>query len=282
MSAATSPPAVSPPTTAPPAAAPGTARPLVASSARMFLEHVRAQFRVFTRNTALSVVSIVLPVMLYAFIALSNASQQYAPGVLFGAYFLASMAAYAVSAVMIFNFGVTVAVERGQRVDYLLRASPLPPTIYLAARVVTALVFAVVALAVLFGFAWLVVGVNLPIATWLELGLKLLVGSVPFIALGFAIAYVAGPNAAVAIANITYLGLAFASGIFIPYDQLPKFVQSLAPYLPTYHYAQLAWGAVGLPVEPEATSLAWLAGFAIAFMAIAAWAYRREEGRSFR
>jgi ABC-2 type transport system permease protein len=121
----------------------------------------------------------------------------------------------------------------------------------------------------------------MPTSQWLTLGGALLAGALPFIALGFAISYLAGPNAAVAIANITYLVLGFASGIFIPFDALPGFVQSVAPYLPTYHYAQLAWGAVGMPVEPALDSFAWLAAYGLGLLAVAAWAWRREEGRVF-
>jgi len=260
---------------------PTLSAPFTAPVARMLAEHVRAQFLSFLRNVALSVVSIVMPALLFAFIAMADSTREYAPGVTFAEYFLASMAAYAVSSVMIFNFGVSVAVERGEKVDVLIRAGPLPPTIYLAARVLTALAFALVALGVLFVFAFLAVGVDMPLSTWLLLGGELLVGSVPFIALGFAIAYLAGPNAAVAIANVTYLMLAFASGLFIPFNSLPPFVQSIAPLLPVYHYAQLAWTAVGIAGEPPLVSFAWLTGYAVVFLAIAAWAYRREMGRSF-
>jgi ABC-2 type transport system permease protein len=182
---------------------------------------------------------------------------------------------------MIFNFGVTVAIDRGQRVDRLVRVGPVPPLVYLAARAVTALIFAVLALAALYAYAWLVAGVRMELSTWLALGAGLLVGGLPFIALGFAIAYLTGPNAAVAVANITYLTLAFASGLFIPYEQLPEFVRAVSIYLPTYHYAQLAWGTVGVPVEPVLTSFAWLAGYAVVLFGVAAWAYRREEGRTF-
>jgi ABC-2 type transport system permease protein len=249
--------------------------------ARMFVEHVRAQFLAFLRNVALSVVTLVMPIVLFAFIATAGAGRAYGGGSTFGAYFLASMAAYAVSAVMIFNFGVTVAVDRGQRVDRLIRVAPVPPVIYLAARVTTALIFALVALAALFAYAALVAGVTLEPSAWFLLAGALLSGAFPFIALGFAIAYLVGPNAAVAVANITYLVLAFASGIFMPFDSLPALIQSVAVYLPTYHYAQLAWGMVGITVESPFISFAWLAAYGIALFAIAAWAYRREEIRTY-
>jgi ABC-2 type transport system permease protein len=67
----------------------------------------------------------------------------------------------------------------------------------------------------------------------------------------------------------------------MPLDRLPGFVQQIAPYLPTYHYAQLAWSAVGVPSEPLLTSLAWLAGYTALFMALTIRAYRREQTLKF-
>jgi ABC-2 type transport system permease protein len=116
---------------------------------------------------------------------------------------------------------------------------------------------------------------------WANVTARLLVGSLPFVALGFAIGYGSGPNAAPALANIIYLPLSFASGLFMPVSQLPGFVQRIAPYLPSYHYGQLAWSAVGAPTEPIGVSLAWLAGYTALFLAIAFRAYRREETRKF-
>jgi ABC-2 type transport system permease protein len=104
---------------------------------------------------------------------------------------------------------------------------------------------------------------------------------VPLIGLGFAIGYVAGPNAAPAVVNLVYLPLAFASGLFLPPEQLPVFVQRVAPYLPTYHYAQLAWNSIGAGREPVGTSVVWLAGYAVLFLGAAVRAYRREAERKF-
>jgi ABC-2 type transport system permease protein len=116
---------------------------------------------------------------------------------------------------------------------------------------------------------------------WLDMIARLLVGSVPFIALGFAIGYTCGPNVAPAAANLIYLPLSFASGLFLPLSQLPGFVRVVAPYLPAYHYGQLAWSAVGAATERMPVALAWLAGYTVVFLAIAFRAYRREESRKF-
>jgi len=109
-----------------------------------------------------------------------------------------------------------------------------------------------------------------------------LLGSIPFIALGFAIGYLSGPNSAVAVINLIYLPTAFASGLFFPKQLLPKFIQSIAPYLPLHFYGQLGWDAIGAPTDESVTTdWLYLIGYGVAFFLIALWAYRREEGKKF-
>lgn len=239
-----------------------------------------AQARLFLRTPAVSVISFAMPVMLFLFFGLPARGLPYLPGVDLGTFMLASFAAYAVSSVMVFNYGITIALDRGQKVDVLMRASPLPGGVYLLARTITALGLGLVGLVVLFGVAVLT-GVQLPVATWIAMGLRLMLGSIPFIGLGFALAYLCSPSAAPAVANLLFIVLAFGSGMLIRIDQMPDFLGAIAPYLPTYHYAQLSWGALGAASEDPITSVAWLAGFAILFFGVAAWAYRREAARKF-
>ncbi len=122
---------------------------------------------------------------------------------------------------------------------------------------------------VLIVYGVVVGGVRQDLTVWLQVIVRLLAGSLPFVALGFAIGYTAGPHSAPALANLIYLPLSFASGLFMPVSQLPGFVQRVAPYLPSYHYGQLAWSAVGARAEPLVVSLAWLAGYTVLFLAIA-------------
>jgi ABC-2 type transport system permease protein len=260
------------------AAGPAAAR--LAPLAPMLVRQSAAQARMFIRTPAVSVISFAMPLMLFVFFAVPVIGTPYLPGTDLGTFMLASFAAYAVSSVMVFNYGVTIALDRGQRVDVLMRASPLPGSIYLVARTITALVLGLVGLVLLFAVA-IVAGVHLPATTWLELALRLMLGSLPFIALGFALAYLCSPSAAPAVANLLFIVLAFGSGMLIRVDQMPDFLRSISPYLPTYHYAQLAWGAIGASTEDLVVALVWLFGFAAIFFAIAAWAYRRESARKF-
>jgi ABC-2 type transport system permease protein len=163
-----------------------------------------------------------------------------------------------------------------------MRATPLPPLVYLLSRCITAIAFAALTLAVLFPFAYIAGGVRLEAEQWFTLAYRVLLGSIPFIALGFAIGYLSGPNSAVAVINLIYLPTAFASGLFFPKQLLPQIIQNVSPYLPLYRFGQLGWDAVGAPTsESVTTDWLYLIGYGIVFFAIAIWAYRREESRKF-
>lgn len=247
---------------------------------RMLAEVIRTQVLVLLRSPIYSLFSLALPVIFWLFFALPYAHTRVG-GVSGGAFLLASFGAYAVANVMLFTFGITIAMERGRKQDLLLRATPLPPWVYLLARLVAATVFALAALLVLSVVAVVTGGVSLSAAQWVTLVWRLLVGSLPLLALGLAIGYLVSPNAAPAVVNLIGLPMYFASGIFVPVSALPRFIQDIAPYLPTYRYGQLAWGAVGAPADPASTDLLWLAGYTVLFLAITLRAYRLEESRKF-
>jgi ABC-2 type transport system permease protein len=220
--------------------------------------------------------------MFYAFIGIGQSKQVISPGVTFGEYFLASMAVYSVANVMIFSFGISVATERGMKMDLLMRATPMPPWVYLLSKSITAIVFAAMTLLVLFPFAYLAGGVRLELSEWFTLAYRVLLGAIPFIALGFAIGYLSGPNSAVAVINLIYLPTAFASGLFFPKQLLPSFIQSIAPYLPLHFFGQLGWDAIGAPTDESVTAdWLYLIAYGVLFFVIAIWAYRREESRKF-
>jgi ABC-2 type transport system permease protein len=251
----------------------------------MLAKQSYAEFIKLFRVPAFSTTSIVLPAMFYAFIGLGQAKQSLGHGssVTFGEYFLASMALYGVANVMVLGFGISLANERGQKQDLLMQATPLPAIVFFVAKTLSALVIAFMSLVVLSLLAAGTGGAHLQASQWVTLFGRAMLCSVPFVGLGFALGYLAGPNSAPAVTNLIYLPTAFASGLFFPLQLLPKFLQTIAPYLPLYRGAQLVWDSVGAPTEGGSLSTDWLymGGYTIAFFALALWAYRRDQGRKF-
>ena len=253
----------------------------VAPAPRMLFMQSRSLLLSYARVPAFSVTSLVLPVMFWLFFGLPYAHQTIKGGVSAGAYILCSFAAYAVSSMMVFNFGIGVATQRGQKTDLLQRATPLPAWISITATIVNALLFALVSVLLLILFAGLTGGVWLTAGTYLSLIGRVLLGSLPMIGLGMAIGYSAGPNAAPAITNLIYLPMAFASGLFVPAENLPDIVQKVTVYLPLYHYGQLAWDTVGGAGEPMWKAVAALVVWAVILFALAIRAYRLDQTRKF-
>lgn len=251
----------------------------------MLARQTYAEFIKLFRVPAFSTTSIVLPTMFYAFIGLGQAKQVIGRGstVTFGEYFLASMALYGVANVMVLGFGISLANERGQKQDLLMQSTPLRAPVYFVAKTLSALAIALLALIVLSLFASLTGGAHLTGSQWVTLFVRSMVCAIPFVGLGFALGYIAGPNSAPAVTNLVYLPTAFASGLFFPLALLPVFLQHIAPYLPLYRGANLVWDSVGAPISSGSLSEDWLymGVYAVAFFALALWAYRRDQSRKF-
>jgi ABC-2 type transport system permease protein len=246
----------------------------------MLRQQVRAELLKLLRSPIFSIFSLALPVIFYGFFGVANARYTI-NGIHGGTFMMASFGAYAVANVMLFTFGITLAVERGRQMDVLMRATPLRPGVFLLSRIVAATAFALAALLILAVFASLTGGVRLGAGQWIGLILRLLLGSLPFLLLGFAIGYFVSPNSAAAVVNLVGLPMFFASGIFAPLQVLPDIVQKVGPYLPAYLYGQLAWNAVGARSDPLWRDVAGLAMYAVAFLVMALLAFNRQQTRRF-
>lgn len=253
---------------------------------RAFLRQVQVEFASTLRAADFVGGALAIPVILYAMFGLPVADQVLPGGSAVGAMMAVSFSAYGIVSLSIFTFGDDLAKERGRGWTRTLRATPLPEGVHLAGKTVMALGHSLLIVVAIALVATLAGGVDLPASAWFRVTATLLAGVLTFSTIGFALAYLVRPKAASMIANLVFLPLSFCSGFFFPLEQLPDFLQRIAPYLPTYHYGQLAWQQVAgdLDVEafvgfaPQGTGvhLAWMLGCFLAFGLVAAAAARRE------
>ena len=264
--------------------APGAAAPpryTPRSLLRVYRTEAWQEFLKLIRLPIFAATTIALPLMFYVIFGITFAGEQ-AGGVGMTTYMLATYGAFGVIGVALFGFGVSVAVERGQGWMRLKRVAPMPPLAYFVAKVVMSLAVATIIVLAMFTLGALVGGVRLDPQQWVAVGLALVAGALPFSAMGLAFGYLVGPNSAPAVLNLAWLPMAFASGLWIPISQLPDVVQSVAVALPPYHFVQLALGTIGAseggsPVVHAAAVL----GFTLLFLVVAAWGFRRDEGRTY-
>ncbi|HEU5000448.1 MAG TPA: ABC transporter permease [Lapillicoccus sp.] len=248
---------------------------------RVYRTEARQEFLKLVRIPIFAASTIVLPLMFYVIFGIAFAGEL-AGGVGMTTYLLATYGAFGVIGAALFGFGVSVAVERGQGWMRLKRVAPMPPLAYFVAKVLMSLAIATLIVLALFALGALLGGVRLGLPQWAALGLALVAGALPFSAMGLAFGYLVGPNSAPAVLNVAWLPMAFASGLWIPIAELPPLVQSVAPFLPPYHFVQLALGTIGAseggsPITHAGAVLA----FTVVFLLVAAWGYRRDEGRTY-
>jgi ABC-2 type transport system permease protein len=251
------------------------------SLVRIHWMEAKAEFLKMVRLPAFVAPVLSFPILFYIFFGLAFGTANRAGSVSVAAYLVATYGTFGVVAASLFGVGVGVATERGQGWLQVKRATAMPLSAWFGAKLILAFLFssiiigALCALAVTFGH------VHLPLAVWLELYAVLACGSLPFCALGLAIGYFAGPNSAPAIVNLIYIPMSFASGLWLPFNFLPSFVQKIGAFLPSYHLAQLALGVIGAGGGSALRHLVALASFTVLFLLLAAAAYRRDEGKVY-
>jgi ABC-2 type transport system permease protein len=241
---------------------------------RLTLLHARAQTLELLRLPAYVVPTLAFPAMFHVFFAVPKSDDGRA------SVTMAFFAGFAILGVALFQFGVGIAAERASPWERYLRTLPIRASARFGARFVSALAFGGAAATVVLVTAQLLTPAALGSADWLALGLTLALGAIPFALLGIAIGYLATPKAALPIANVVYLSLSYAGGLWTTPAELPDTVDAVSRALPTRALADALLAAV--TPEPWTWSpWAILIGYSFAFGAAALWGYRRDEGQRY-
>ena len=220
--------------------------PVPFSSTRAYLLEARYEFLRLLRTPSFSVPCLLFPPVFYLLFGVLLGGKG---GPAAATYLLAGYSVFGVMGVALFGFGVTVALDREQGLLTLKRAQPMPPGAYLVAKMAMAMLFGAIILLLLAALAIGVAGVRLSALQWLALVASCLVGVLPFSALGLWLGTRVSGRGAPAVINLIYLPMAFLSGLWVPLDMLPSFLQSVAPAWPAYHLAQIAQAIVGVDVD---------------------------------
>ena len=192
-------------------------------------------------------------------------------------YLLATYGVFGAMGAGLFGFGVTVAMEREQGLLTYKRALPMPPGAYLAAKMVTAVLFASAIFALLAFLAAMLGGVSLPAGQWWLLAVVCALGVLPFCAIGLFIGTLVGGQGAPAVVNMLFLPMAFLSGLWLPLKLLPSWIAGMAPVWPAYHLAQLALAAIG---QPATGRIGWHVAVLATWTVVFFWLARRRLARA--
>lgn len=242
---------------------------------RVYLLEARFQFLEVLREPAFAIPTLAFPLLFYLFF-----------GVILGAggatldtptYLLATYGVFGVLGPALFGFGIGLANERDTGVLLLKQTTPMPFGAYLFAKVASAVIFGAVVVLSLFLMAGYMAGVELHLWQWFALAGVLLIGVIPFCALGLAIGAWTKGRAAVAIVNLVFLPMSLLSGLWLPIYMFPDIMQDFALVFPAYHQAQLALKVIGMDAGQQILlHVAVLAAGTLALVALAALGFRRE------
>jgi ABC-2 type transport system permease protein len=247
------------------------------ASLKTYVLETKYEFFKLLRTPHYSVPVLAFPVMFYLLFGLSFSGRSKG-GVGAAEYLLASYSIFGVVTAALFAFGAGVATERALGWLVLKRATPMPVTAYLAAKVASAMLFGTVILIMMAFCAVVLGGVHLPLSVWLKLLLVVTLGSIPFCMAGLLVAFIVPPTGAPGIMNLINLPLAFAGGLWMPVEMLPKMFQAIAPVIPQYHLGQLALSAVGAaPASGTLWHVFALIVTSLAFGAASWVAWRRSD-----
>lgn len=249
---------------------------------RIYVLEAKYELLKMIRLPMYAIPTVVFPLMFYLLFGVALGGRMVG-SVSMAAYLLATYCVFGMMGAALFGFGVGIAVERGQGWLLFKRATPMPTPAYFAGKLAMVLLFGTIITGSLFILGATFGKVSLSAGQWAALGGIVIAGALPLGAFGLALGSWAGPNSAPALVNAVYLPLAFASGLWVPIQALPSFFQDLAPWLPTYHFAQLALSVLHADEGRFSwmTSVGVLVVFTAASLLLARAGYRRDEGKTF-
>ncbi len=186
-------------------------------------------------------------------------------------YFTAGIVAYSVSLSTFTTLAVSVTTQRERGQLKRLRGTPMPAWTFIAAQILRATAQALLMTLLLVGIGALAYGVEFPGVSFLGFLVYAALGTGVLCTLGIALTpFTPTVDAASTIAPFSVVMLAFVSGVWIPIDQLPHWLEQVGRVFPLFHLA------VGLQttLSPEASGAGLEGGnvaVLLAWAAIGAW-----------
>jgi ABC-2 type transport system permease protein len=225
------------------------------------------------RNVRFLVMLLAFPVLLYLIYAKQHGTSQ---GLTVATLLLVSLAVYSGMGSAMFASGPQLARERQNGWMRQLRISPISTRSWFAAKLAQSILLIIPGLVALLALALTYGHVHLAAGRLGVLAVVLVLGAIPFCALGLVIGLSFDGATAQVAQMITLLVLAFLGGIFVQWSSLPHGMQTIGKALPSYHLAQLGWNAAAGRALGM-TNVAALAAWTVALAAVALWKWRQES-----
>jgi ABC-2 type transport system permease protein len=228
---------------------------------RLVLHQWRYDMVAFWRNPQSRFFTVALPIIFLVIFVSVFGNHTLRNGVKASTYYVPGISALAIIASSFFNLVIAITAQRESGVLKRRRATPVPASVLIAGRTLTAVVVSLAVMTVLLLIGRFAYGVKLPTHTIPGVAVTAIIGSIAFCCLGYAISTViSSEEAAQPIVQAIMLPLYFVSGVFIPNINLPTWLRDVARVFPVQHLASglhqafdpattgsgIAWSNIGI------------------------------------
>jgi ABC-2 type transport system permease protein len=236
---------------------------------RLFLHELRTEQLLFWRNREAAFFTFFLPIIFFLIFGSIYGNDVIKKEHVRAKDFLeAGMVGYGIASTAFAGLAITMVIRRESGVLKRIRATPLPPAIYLGAVLASTFLVFLVEVVLIIAIGRALFGITVPHALGSLLG-ALVLGAGCFAAMGLGLTgAVRSAEGSSAVVNAVYLPMAIISGTFFTPRQFPTFLRVIADVLPLTYFTKLmrnvmlrhehlwtqggsiavvaAWGAAGL------------------------------------
>lgn len=241
---------------------------------RLFWVPCKMEILRIMRNRRFILASLMMPILFYYIF--TNIAGGQTDNKAWHAQYLISMTAFSMIGSAVNTLGLRMVQERSFGWVRLIQITPLPAGAYLASKMIAQTVVNAFTIVCIFLAGFLINHVQLQPMQWIGSGLWILVGSLPFMALGTLIGSMKSMDTAAGIGNMLYMILSILGGLWMPLEVMPKLLRQIGEWLPTYRFGHGAWNIVA-GKSPDFTSVAVLAGYLLLFVVLSVYIRKRQE-----
>jgi ABC-2 type transport system permease protein len=221
----------------------GSVQPRLPGVWRTGLLRGRLEVRAFFRERQTVVFVFALPAILLVLLGSIYGHHLAAHGVTVGQVFTAGMIAGGIGATSFQNLGLTIAAERERGTLKRLRGTPMAPTAYFIGKIIQVFVCTIAEVAVLVAVGTAFYHLHLPTsaARWWTLAWVFILGTIACSLIGIGISSLSSSATnSFPVITLPFLVLQFISGVYVPFNNVPSWLQRIAAVFP------LKWISQGL------------------------------------
>jgi len=222
---------------------PATREPRLPGAWRTGLARGRLEVAAFFRERQTVVFVFALPAVLLVLLGSIFGHEKLSYGVSVGQLFTAGMIAGGIGSTSFQNLGLSIAAERGRGVLKRLRGTPMSPATYFIGKIVLVFVCTVAEVLVLVAVGLAFYRLHLPdsAAQWWTLTWVFTLGTVACSLIGIAISSLSrSATNSFPVIGLPFIVLQFISGVYVPFYNVPRWLQQVAALFP------LKWMSQGL------------------------------------